>query len=492
MDSYERLGVTDRIFLEMESYEAHLHVAGCFLFDAGPLRGETGGIDFERISRYVESRLDRIPRYRQRVQTIPVEGDPIWVDDPSFNLRYHLRHTHLPPPGDVRQLKRLCGRVVSQMLDRGKPLWELWIVDGLEGDRFALIPKVHHCMTDGIGGVELLGNLLTSTPTKSFEPGPTWRPRPAPSRGRLVRDALRRRLSTPASIARGLVDSARTPRASLERASETARGISEAGALTFNPASSTPINGPIGSHRRFDWLALDLSAVKEVKSRSGVTVNDVALAIATGAFSRFLERRGIGLHEQTELDYRAACPVNVRTQEQVGELGNRVANLIVKLPLAERDPLRRLRTIHEAMNELKSSSQRLAMGAIERLGEVTHPSLLTFFARENVERRSSNFVLTNVPGPQQRWHLLEAPLLETYPVVPLLPQHGVDLAVMSYCGGLYWGFNADWEQVPDLHDLVEAAESSFQELHDATRPIELGRSAGEVDDGRGDAGEVGR
>jgi len=469
MSAYERLSTTDRIFLEMESPEANLHVAGCFLFDARPLRTPEGGLDFERISRYVESRLFRIPRYRQRVQFVPFEGDPIWVDDPTFNLQYHVRHTHLPRPGDARQLKRLCGRIVSQLLDRGKPLWEMWVVDGLEEDRFAIITKVHHCMTDGIGGVELLGNLLAAAPQAGFEPGPTWLPRPAPSRQELIREAVARRMRTPSSIARTLIDATREPRASFEQARKSVRGLREAGAYTAHPSSETPINQPLGGHRRFDWTSLDLAAVKEVKNRAGGTVNDVALATIAGAFSHFLERRGISARDQERLDFRAVCPVNVRTESERGQLGNRVSNLIVGLPIAERDPLRRLALIHEAMVELKSSDQLLAMSVIERLGEWTHPSLLTLFARTTVEKRSSNFVFTNVPGPQNPWYLLDAPLLETYPVVPLMPMQGVGIAVMSYCGRLYWGFNSDWEQVPDLHDLVLATESAFEELCEAAR-----------------------
>jgi WS/DGAT/MGAT family acyltransferase len=468
MASYERLSVSDRIFLDMESSEANLHVAACFLFDAGPVRTPVGGIDFDHISRYVESRLYRVPRYRQRIKTVPVEGDPVWVDDPTFNLQYHVRHTHLPLPGDERQLKRLCGRISSQLLDRGKPLWEMWLVDGVEDDRFAVITKVHHCMTDGVGGVELIGNLLSGLPLKTFEPGPVWLPQPAPSRQDLIRDAIGRRMRAPAAIARGIMSAARSPRTSFERAAENVRGLREAGEYTMNPSSQTPINEPLGSHRRFDWMSIDLAAVKEVKNRLGGTVNDVALATAAGAFSRFFELRGISVHEQAGLDFRASCPVNVRKEGEEGELGNRVSNLIVKFPLAERDAVARLARVRETMTELKSSDQVLAMGVVERIGEYTHPSLLTYFARVNLERRSSNFVFTNVPGPQSPWYLLDARLLETYPIVPIMPMQGVGIAVMSYCGALYWGFNSDWEQVPDLHELVLATHASFQELYEAS------------------------
>lgn len=472
MGSYERLSVTDRIFLEMEDHDAHLHVTGCLLFEAAPLRMKDGGIDFERISQYVESRLHRIPRYRQRIQTIPIEGDPIWVDDPRFNLRYHVRHTRLPLPGDARQLKRLIGRVVSQMLDRGKPLWEMWVIDGLDEDRFAVITKVHHCMTDGVGSLELMANLLTADPIRDIEPAPAWLPRPAPNRRELLRDALRRRADSPFEIARGLWRAAQDPGGTWSRTRETAQGIWEARSYTTHPASETPLNQPLGPHRRFDWLEMDLAALKEVKRRVGGTVNDVALATMTGGFGRFLELRGIPRRQQADLDFRAACPVNTRTAGQHGELGNRVSNLIVKLPLAERDPLRRLAIVHQTMQELKSSGQLLAMGAIEKIGDLTLPSLLTYFARDNVEKRSSNFVFTNVHGPQHPWYLLDATLEEVYPVVPLMPMQAVGVALMSYRDRLFWGFNSDWEQVPDLHELVLATEASFVELCEAAASVD--------------------
>ena len=472
MTTYQRLSVADQIFLDMESPEAHMHVAGCFLFDARPLRGEHGGIDFERIERYFASRLYKLPRYRQRIHRIPVEGDPIWVDDPTFNLHYHLRHTQLPPPGDERQLKRLCGRIVSQALDRGKPLWEMWVVDGVEGDRVAVVTKVHHCLTDGVGGVELLATLLTPEPLKTFEPAPPFLPRRAPERSELIRDAVARRMTLPGTLARGLLRAARHPIDTADGIGSTLQALREANELSMSSASETPINGPIGAHRRFDWLALELGAIKAIKNRAGATVNDVCLAIATGAFRHFLERRGLTPRELGELDFRAACPVNVREEKENGGLGNRVANLFVRLPIGEADPVARLAEIHETMETLKSSGQRDAMGVVERAAELTHPSLMTFMARQTLERNSTNFVLTNVPGPRAPWYLLEGQLLETYPVVPLIKGHGVDIALMSYCGGLYWGFCADWELVPDLHDLVLATREAFEELGTVTRPAE--------------------
>lgn len=475
MPPYERLSVSDRIFLEMETEEANFHVAACFLFEAASLRTESGAIDFEKINDYVESRLHRIPRYRQRIRYVPIENDPIWVDDPSFDIHYHIRHTHLPLPGDDRQLKRLCGRIISQQLDRGKPLWEMWVVDGLENDRFAVITKIHHCMVDGASGVELAANLFTLEPKEEFEDGPAWLPRPAPTPTDLLRDAASKRLGAPSRIMRGLVRRAREPREALESLRKNLEGLREAGDYTTNPASATPINEPLGPHRRFDWLPIEIDAMREIKARFGGTLNDVALAILTGGFKRFLARRGIDEPRQQKLDFRAACPVNIRTEEEKGELGNRVSNLIVKLPIATADPVARLQTITETMDDLKSSNQIRAMGVIESIGEYTHPSLLTYFARMNVEKQSSNFVFTNVPGPRVPWYFLSARLLEAYPVVPLMPTHGVGIAAMSYAGTMFFGFNSDWDQLPDLHDLIVATDASYQEL------LELARSEQEAE-----------
>jgi WS/DGAT/MGAT family acyltransferase len=315
-----------------------------------------------------------------------------------------------------------------------------------------------------VGGVELLGSLLSAKPVKEVDTGPTWVPRAAPEPSTLVRDAALQRLSAPFGLGRSLLQAGRDPRGSYEHAVDTVRGLAEAGALAARPASETPLNQPVGPHRRFDWLAIDLDAVKRVGKRLGGTVNDVALATAAGAIGRFLELRGITPAEQAELDFRVSCPVNTRTDRDRGRAGNRVSNLVAPLPIAERDPVERLARVRSTMRELKDSRQTLAFGVVESLSEQVAPGLLTLFARQNLENRSSNIVFTNVPGPPSRWHLLESQLQEVYPVVPLMPGQALGIALMSYSGGLYWGFNSDWELVPDLHELVVATHAAFEEL----------------------------
>jgi len=467
MSQSDRFGLQDRVLLEVEDMNTHLEVAGAFLFEAGPLTRPEGGLDTDRIREYVASRLYRIPRYRQRVEYVPFEGHPVWVDDANFNIQYHVRHTRLPLPGDERQLKRLCGLIFSQQLDRRKPLWELWVVEGLDGDRFALVPKNHHCMIDGISGVDLLETLLTPEPAKVFDPGPTWLPRPTPEQGQLLRDELGKRMRAPLALGNAMLRAIRKPRETFERAGDVLAGFRETRNALATLASETPLNRPIGPHRRFDWLAMDLDAVKRVKQKLGGTVNDVVLATSAGAIGHFLELRGVTQREQEDLDFRAACPVSTRADAERGRLGNQVAGLVVPLPIAERDPRRRLATVIETMERAKDSKQTLAAESISALGEWTSPRLFSALAKRNLSSRTYNLNISNIPGPPFRLHLLGARMTETYPAVPLTLHQALSIGIFSYSGGLFWGLNSDWDQLPDLHDLVLSIDKSFVELCEA-------------------------
>ncbi len=467
MAVYDRLTALDRVFLDVEGPNTHMHVAGIFLFEGAAVRMPEGGIDIERVRQYVASRLHLIPRYRQRIARIPVENHPVWVDDPRFNVEYHVRHTCLPPPGDDRQLKRLCGRIISQQLDRGKPLWEIWVVEGLEHDRIALISKVHHCMVDGVSGVDLLQVLLSKTPEKEFDPAPAWYPNETPSGGRLLRDALVRRVSMPVAAARAVAGAVREPELTLERARDTASGLVASARSTLTQATDTPINQPIGPHRRFDWVGFDIDEVRRVKKALGGTVNDVVLATVSGAVGRFLAQRGVSTQHLDQMDFRAFCPVSVRTAAERGTLGNRVSALIARIPIAERDPTRRFARVVEVMGDLKRSRQALSGSVLTSVSEWTAPTLFSAAARLGSAYRAANVVVTNVPGPQVPLYLLGARMTESYPIVPLMATQCLGIALFSYAGGLYWGFNADWDAVPDLHDFVVAIDASFRELCDA-------------------------
>ncbi len=461
MSYYDRLSALDSSFLDLEDDNTHMHVAVALLFEPGPLETREGNLDMEKIRAYIESRLHRIPRYRQRLAYTPVEGHPVWVDDPRFNLFYHVRHTSLPKPGSIRQLKRLCGRLLSQKLDRTKPLWEIWVIEGVEGNRFALVAKAHHCMVDGAAGADLLAALLSPTPDRTFEAGPPWFPRKRPEPLDLLGGEIRRRASGVASFLGRSSRALARPGALLRQVRETADGLVESFANAIRPASDTPLNPTIGPHRRFDWYEIDLERVKAVKRHFGVTINDVALATVSGAVRSFLQLRGMSA--LSELDFRALIPVNVRHGEH--SMGNHVSQMLAHLPVEEPDAAKRLRAISKTVGRLKGSHQIEATEMLEELSNWTLASLLSSVSRLAAERRAFNLVVTNVPGPQLPLFLLGAPLREVYPMVPLFSNQALGVALFSYDGTLYWGVSSDWDEVPDLHAFIDALAASFDELH---------------------------
>jgi WS/DGAT/MGAT family acyltransferase len=461
MAHYERLSALDASFLDIEDDSSHMHVAVALVFDGEPLRAPHGGIEMERIRAYVESRLDRIPRYRQRLAYIPFERHPVWVDDPRFNLFYHVRHTALARPGEERQLKRLCGRILSQKLDRTKPLWEIWVVEGLADGRFAMIAKAHHAMVDGIAGMDLLTVLLSAAADRDFEPAAPWQPRLMATPAQFVVREVMRRSSGAITLARHAARAIGAPRTTLAAGWEAARAVLGTLAAGAVPASPTPLNVPIGPHRRFDWLRMDLEAVKAVKARLGGTVNDVVLATVTGGARRFLYRRGVATDF---LDFRALVPVSLHAGGERAGVGNRVSNFVTALPISEPDPATRYRRIAETTLAQKRSHAAYGGEVIEELSNWTATAVLTQLMRLAATRRAYNVVVTNIPGPQAPFYLLGAPLLEAHPMVPLLGDQALGVALFSYAGGLFWGLNADWDAVPDLHDFVDALAAEFATL----------------------------
>jgi diacylglycerol O-acyltransferase / wax synthase len=460
--AYERLGFLDSSFLAAENESQHMHVGGVGIYEAGALEKPDGGIDVERIRDYIESRLHYIPRYRQVIARTPLEGHPVWVDDAHFNIDFHVRHTALPRPGDEQQLKRLAGRIMSQQLDRSRPLWEIWVVEGLEGGgRFGLIAKIHHAMVDGISSVDLLTVLLTPAPTDAFERAPRWIPRPAPSQTQLLYAETTRRLRAPFEAAmdvRRFVEKAEAPGSDLRT---TLRATAGALDRMVRPVSTTLFNRPIGPHRRFDWTAMKLSDVKGVKNRLGGSLNDVVLATVTGAVRRYFEDRGVNVDT---LDFRVMAPVSVRAPGERGTLGNRVSAWMVDLPLGERDPARCVTKIRGTTERLKSSRDALGAEVLTKVASWTPSTLLSVGARLMTRAFPFNLVVTNVPGPQVPLYLLGARMLANYGLVPLTDYLGLGIVLFSYDGALTWGFNGDWDLLPDLHDFVLATEASFREL----------------------------
>jgi diacylglycerol O-acyltransferase / wax synthase len=452
----DRLSATDASFLAGEKESSHMHVGAVMIFEGPPPRRE------ETLDQ-IASRLHLVPRYRQKLAVPRFEmGRPLWVDDPSFNLEYHVRHTALASPGGLEQLRLLTARIFSQRLDRSKPLWECWFVQGLEDDRFAIISKTHHALVDGISGVDLATVLFDLTPVPP-EHGdvPEWTSQAEPSQAQLIAEGVKGLVRRPFELGRGALGAALHPEQTLRGARNAAEGFGEVVWAGFNPAPETPLNVPIGSHRRIAWVETELEDFKAIKNSLGGTVNDVVLAVVTGALGRWLRTRGV----RTEgLELRAQVPVSIRSEDEHDRLGNRIAVMRAPLPVYARDPVERLRIVREAMNGLKESKQALAAKMIVDLEGLAPPTILSMAARAHWSTRLFNMIVTNVPGPQFPIYLLGRELLELVPVAFLPDNYALTIAAMSYNGKLVFSLLGDYDAMPDI-DLVGAyVEESLEEL----------------------------
>lgn len=455
----------DASFLAFEDANIHMHVAAVALFDAAPLTDSSGKLDYDAIHLAIERAIPTTPKFRQKLTKIPLFGYSVWVDDDRFNLEYHVRHTALPSPGDERRLKRLAGRILSQKLDRGKPLWEMWVVEGVEGGRFALIIKAHHCMVDGVAGMDVLNRLLRLEPDPTSPEAAPWTPRPPVPGGRLFFDELQRRTSAQFDLFRWGRKLATAPRRTTSDLIGAVRGITELARAGADPAAASRLNMPVGPFRRFDWTTTPLAEVSEIRRRFGGTINDVALAALAGALGEYLVGHGETVDNES---FRVQFPVSTRAADDHGT-GNQVTMLIAPLPIAERDPAARLRRVVEITDRVKHSAQRRGLEVLSQLSDRSFPELQAVFGKLGAQRRPFNIVVTNVPGPKERVYLLTAPMLEIFPLVPLVAKQTLGIAIFSYHGWLQWGFHADWDAVSDLHDLVEGVDRHFAALLDAAR-----------------------
>ncbi len=465
--TYERLSAQDNGFLVAEHPNAPLHIAAVGIYDQSAVASRDGGVDIRRFKRFIEARLHEIPRYRQKLSFVPIEGRPVWIDDPHFNIDYHIRHAALPRPGGIDQLKSLAARITTRSLDRNRPLWELWVIEGLDGGRFATISKIHHCMIDGAAGADLAQILNSPSPDIEIpEPRP-FLARRAPSETELLLDAVQRLVAMPFRAMRGL-SALRHETAGLVAEFETrAKALGDLFSLAVKRSSETPLNGALGPHRRVDWLTLPLDEVKAVRRVLGCTINDVVLATVTGAVRHYLLRRGAN---PRAIDFRVSAPVNMRKDiEEKGSMGNRVSAWILRLPIEVEDPLLWVKGITETTQELKNSKQALGVEMLMQAAEYAPASLMALGAR--VASGPINMIVTNVPGPQFPLYTLGARMLEMQPLVPLLDGTGLGIALFSYDGKLHVGLNADYELVPDLGSFTALFAQAFMTLVDAAKRV---------------------
>jgi WS/DGAT/MGAT family acyltransferase len=457
----DRLTSVDASFLSNETSSSHMHIGAVLVFEGPP----PAYADFLE---HVESRLHLVPRFRQKLATPPIQaGRPLWVDDPRFNLEYHVRHSALPAPGSEEQLRNIAGRLFSQQLDRSKPLWELWLIQGLEDNRFALINKTHHAAVDGVAGVDISTVLFDFKPVpEPLQPDHDWAPHPEPSRTRLVLRGMEELATTPVKMARRATSAARHPNTTIRRATETVEAVSEVMLALADPAPKVPLNGEIGPHRRYAWVRSELEHFKQIKDALGGTVNDVVLAVVTGALRNWLQRRGI----RTEgLELRALVPVSIRSEDESGQLGNQIAAMRGPLPVYIDDPIRRLEIVRQAMDGLKQSKQALGAEVIARFNDFAPPTLLAQASRINFSTRLFNLIVTNVPGPQMPHYVLGRELQDVFPVAFLPSHHALAIAIMSYNGGMDFGLLADYDAIEDLEVVAEGISDSLAELLDLAR-----------------------
>jgi diacylglycerol O-acyltransferase len=452
-----RLTALDSSFLHLEDGGAHMHVAAVMTFDA-PAPA------YDDLVAAIESRLHLVPRYRQRLAFVPLgQGRPRWVDDPHFNAGYHIRHTALPAPGSDEELKRLAARVFGQRLDRNKPLWEIWLVEGLDDDRFAILSKTHHALVDGVSGVDIVSVLFDTRPDPAppAPPSSAWLPRPLPTGTELLAEALLERTTVPAEAVRGMRALTRAPRQVAERLAGGIAGLGSMAAAGLNPAPRSPLNVAIGPHRRYTWVDADLGRFKAVKSALGGTVNDVVLTAVALALGRWMRGRG----EDTDgLVLRAMVPVSVRAETEAGALGNRVATMWAPLPVGVRDPRDSFAEVHAAMKGLKESGQAVGAETLTQLADFAPPTIMSQAARLQARQRFFNLVVTNVPGPQVDLYLLGRRMRALYPVVPLALNQALGIAIMSYNGRLGFGLLGDFDALPDLEEIARQLEGAIDDL----------------------------
>jgi WS/DGAT/MGAT family acyltransferase len=451
----------DSSFLHIEDDVSHMHIGSVGIFE-GPIP------EYAQIVAMIAGKLPLVPRYRQVVRFVPLDlGRPVWSDDLDFDVDYHIRRTALPAPGGEGELRRLVGRVMAQQLDRSKPLWEIWMAEGLEEGRWALVSKTHHCMVDGVSGTDLLSVIMDQSRQPSPPVPDNWQPSPAPGSARLAADAVVDMLRSPYEQLRAVRASTRVPRQALAQLGELAKGLSSLAGLV-RPTPTSSLNGPIGPHRRYAWASTTVDDIKMVRKGVGGTFNDVVLTAITRGFRDLLRSRG----ESVDRVVRTLVPVSVRARDSSGKAvgdgtyENKVSAMFASLPVGEADPVERLRAISAQMDGLKESKQAVAGEALTSLTGFAPPLLLALGTRlaTRAPQRNINTVTTNVPGPQAPLYAAGRRMLKAYPYVPLAGQMRIGVAIFSYDGQVNFGITGDYDSAPDIEVLCHGIEAGMDEL----------------------------
>ncbi|GAA3561033.1 diacyglycerol O-acyltransferase [Nonomuraea rosea] len=461
----DRMSPLDAAFLNLEDEQPEVSMA---ISSVAVLEGPPPS--HEEFLAAIRARLPLVARYRQKARQVPLDlGPPIWVDDPGFELGYHVRRVALAPPGGDAALCDLIGDIMSQRLDRARPLWEYWVIEGLAEGRWALVSKVHHCMVDGVSGTQLYYAIFDESPEGAANPAEdAWAPDDEPSTLSLTADALRDLLRNPVEQTRMIGRALAAPRATAQSVAAAARGLL---ALTggLRPTTPSTLTGSIGEYRRYAAARASLSDVKEVAHRAGVTFNDVVLAAISGAYRSLLLQRG---EEAGPYAVRSLVPVSVRAQGEEGVLENRISLMLAFLPVHVADPAERLRAVHEHLTELKASGEAQAGAAITTLAghEPYPPVSWGMRLAAHVPQRQIVTVTTNVPGPPRPLYLLGRRALEILPYVPIASRLRTGVSIFSYCDQVTFGVTGDHAGAPEVAQLARSIESELWELRRAYRP----------------------
>ncbi len=451
----DRLSTLDYSFLSLERGELPMHMGSLMVFE-GPAP------TYEEFREAIANRLDLLPRYRQRVREVPMQlNAPIWVDDPHFQLDYHLRHIALPPPGGEEQLQEITSQLLDQRLDLSRPLWEAWLIVGIDGDNWAVLNKTHHAMVDGLGGTDMIEAIMDPEPGNT-EPKPSdWLPKSEPGNSSLLTAALTDLIKEPIRTIEQVGEATRAPRRAAAATAAQLAGTVRAGDKLLHTEDF--LIGPVGPHRRWTWVEMDLDTVKGVKNRFGGTVNDVLLTATTGGFRALLLERGEELASDATI--RTMIPVSVRQSDKSGG-GNAVSAVFTDLPVGEPDPIAVLNVIRADMEHLKRSPEALAVPALLNASTFVSPGLLSAAGRlaARVPQRSVGTVTTNIPGPQHPLYFMGRLMTGLVPFVPLGPRIRVAVALMSYNGGVWAGINADYDAVPDVEQVPEGMVATLSDL----------------------------
>lgn len=460
----ERLGPLDAFFLEAEDAANHMHIGSLGIMEGPPpARGE--------LERLVAGKLPLVPRYRQKVRLAPVNvGRPVWIDDTHFDLSYHIRHTALPPPGGDDELRNLMGRVMSQQLSRHRPLWEMWVIEGLSGDRWAVLSKVHHAIVDGIAGTDLLAAVFDLEPEAPSPPEDHWSPEPEPSTLDLALHSLGGLLAAPVERARSMLPMLGRPTTLARQVVAAARGLGRMGGL-LRPSESSVMR-PIGPHRRWGWAKATLADVKTIRGALGGTVNDVVLALVTRGWRDLLESRGEALDGRV---VRTMVPVSMRTPDERGQLDNRVSVMFADLPVGIDDPVERLSSISAQLDTLKGSGEIEAVDSVMSAGDFAPPLPHALAARTLTHLQPFvETITTNVPGPQFPLYAAGRQMVEAFPYVPIAGRMDLTVAIFSYIGQLTFAATGEYDHAPDIDVLCAGIENGVRELLDAAKTADVG------------------